>query len=92
MRMGPLTREARRYALYKVLAIQRAVNMAACEQGRPEISLINYEELDRIRELMAANTWPDGWDGDEVHGDVLMDQVIAEGVVQPLLLALEVNR
>lgn len=89
MRMGPLTMEARRYALYQVLSIQKAVNIAAREQGRPEVSLINYEELTRIKQLMAANTWPDGWLGDEVRGDVLLDQVIADGVVQPLLLAME---
>ena len=89
MRLGPLTFEARRYGLSVILAAQAEVNAVADTQGRPRISLINDEELARVHELIAAETWPNGWAGDEVRGDVSLDQVIAEGVRQPLLAALE---
>jgi len=49
------------------------------------IDLINHEEHQRILELMAANTWPDGWTGNGVPGDILIPQVIADRVIQPLL-------
>lgn len=89
MRLGPLTMKARRYGINTVLDIQEEINAAARAQGRPTISLISDEELARIEELIAADTWPDGWSGEEVEGDVLLAQVVAEGVTQPLLLALE---
>ncbi len=85
MRMGPLTMDARRYGLARVLDIQEQVNAVARVEGKPCIDLLNAEEQQRILDLIAANTWPDGWSGDEVHGDVLLDQVIADGVMQPLL-------
>ncbi|MBV9688401.1 MAG: phosphoadenosine phosphosulfate reductase family protein [Ktedonobacteraceae bacterium] len=83
MRLGPLTMEARRYGLGQVLDIQEQVNTAA--QGRPCIDLINREEQQRIVELIAADTWPERWTGHEVRGDVLMRQVLADGIIQPLL-------
>jgi len=85
MRMGPLTMEARRFGLGEVLAIQAQVNRVAQREGRPCIDLINEEEHQRILDLIAHNTWPDGWSGNEVRGDVLLDQVLADGIVQPLL-------
>lgn len=89
MRMGPLTMEARRYGIAQILAIQEEVNASAREQGRPCIDLINQEEYDRILELIDANTWPQKWTGNEVRGDAMIDQVVADGIVQPLLLTLE---
>ncbi len=85
MRMGPYHMDARRYGLSQVLGIQKDVNAAACNLGRPVIDLINDEEHARILELIAANTWPDRWTGEEIRADVLVSQVIAEGVIQPLL-------
>lgn len=32
-----------------------------------------------------AGVWPQGWDGTEVRGDVLLPQVMEDGSVQPLL-------
>ncbi|MFF6587163.1 phosphoadenosine phosphosulfate reductase, partial [Pseudomonas aeruginosa] len=64
-RMGPILLEARLMGLERVLAIQAECNAAADHLGRPRIDLINTEEEARIRELIAAGTWPDGWDGDE---------------------------
>jgi DNA sulfur modification protein DndC len=81
--------EARRYGLGVVLGIQSQINADAAAAGRSPIDLINADELARIEALIAANTWPDGWDGTEPRGDVLIPQTIAEGIEQPLLLTLE---
>lgn len=84
-RMGPLTFEARLMGLERILAIQTEINEAADRLGRPRVDLINAEEEARIRELIAAGTWPQGWDGDEPTADTPMDQINADGSVQPLL-------
>ena len=85
-RMGPLTLEARQDALNQILDIQIAVNRVAIDRRRPIISLINPEEEARIRELIAAKTWPNKWRGDEPRADEAIDLILAEGVVQPLLV------
>lgn len=84
-RLGPLLFESRRWGLGEVLAIQDEINAAAAQLGRPTISLIDAEELARIDELITAETWPDGWDGSEDHGDDLIERVVGEGQRQPLL-------
>lgn len=84
-RIGPLTMEARRYGLREVLAIQREVNVVAEWQGRPEVWLITAEEEARVEDLIAANTWPNRWTGDELPGDVDLPDVYADGTIQPLL-------
>lgn len=84
-RMGPLTFEARLMALDRILGIQAACNTAAAEQGRPSIDILNAEEEARIRELIAAQTWPNGWDGDEPSAETWLDTVFQDGSVQPLL-------
>jgi DNA sulfur modification protein DndC len=84
-RLGPLTFEARMWGLGQILDIQAAINFQADLQDRPKISLINDEEYSRIIQLIEAETWPHGWSGDEVTGDIPMDATIAEGVIQPLL-------
>lgn len=88
-RMGPLTLEARAMGLDRILAIQTECNDAARAQGRPLISLINSDEEARIRALIAANTWPDGWEGDEPAADTVMPVVYQNGAVQPLLFGAE---
>lgn len=85
-RMGPLTFEARLMGLDRVLAIQAEVNKIAQASGRPELDLLNVEEEARIRELIAARTWPDGWAGDEPRADTPMDSVFRDGSIQPLLV------
>ena len=35
---------------------------------------LREDEVARIRELIAANTWPDKWSGDEPVGEVSMEQ------------------
>lgn len=84
-RLGPLHLEAREWMLEQVLAIQTEVNTAARSLGKPEISLINDEELARIKELIAANTYPERWDGTEHRGDELLPEILPDGSIQPLL-------
>jgi DNA sulfur modification protein DndC len=74
-------------ALDRVLGIQAEVNSAARRLGRPPVSLINDAEEARIRELLASETWPDGWDGDEPTGDTVMETIYQNGAVQPLLFS-----
>jgi DNA sulfur modification protein DndC len=83
-RMGPLTLEARSMALERVLGIQAECNAAARALRRPEISLINAKEEARIRELIAAETWPDGWEGDEPTADTVLPEIVYQnGATQP---------
>lgn len=85
-RVGPLTMEARLQALGTILSIQAEVNRGAVEAGRPTVDILNAEEEARIRELIDLNTWPDGWDGTEITGDILIDKIYRDGSIQPLLL------
>jgi DNA sulfur modification protein DndC len=85
-RLGPLTLEARLHFLERIVAIFREVNAAAIALGRPTVDMLDAEEESRIRELIAASTWPDRWDGDEPTGDVPLDTVYADGSIQPLLV------
>ncbi|WP_010213992.1 phosphoadenosine phosphosulfate reductase domain-containing protein [Pseudomonas sp. R81] len=84
-RMGPILLESRLMALERLLGIQAEINEAAERLGRPLVDMINAEEEARIRELIAAETWPDGWDGDEPVATTPLDKVYADGSVQPLL-------
>jgi DNA sulfur modification protein DndC len=81
-RLGPLTMEARHYALSSVLDIQQ----------RSGVDLINDEEEKRILELITANTWPNKWTGNEVTGDKMLDAVsvttLGDLVTQPILVHL----
>lgn len=88
-RKGPLTMDARRYGLSTVLSVQDKVNAAARAQGRPEIDLINAKELERINELIVANTWPQRWTGKESRGDVLIPLIHQSGAMQDILMGVE---
>ena len=83
-RMGPITLPARSAALHDVLSIQAACN--AMRGDSPSVDLLNAEEEARIRELIDACQWPDGWAGDEPRADTPLDVVFRDGSVQPLLL------
>lgn len=85
-RLGPMLMDTRLWGLEQVLEIQRDVNAEAILHGRPTIWLINGEEEKRIRELIALNTWPEKWSGEEEAGDAPFDFVLGEGCVQPLLV------
>ncbi|MDR8014068.1 phosphoadenosine phosphosulfate reductase domain-containing protein [Ectopseudomonas guguanensis] len=84
-RMGPILLESRLMALDRLLGIQAEINEAAERLGRPKVDMINAQEESRIRELIAAETWPDGWEGDEPVATTPLDKVYADGSVQPLL-------
>lgn len=79
--------DARRWMLSQVLEIQDEVNEAASRLKRPAINLINEEELNRINELIDANTWPQKWDGTEETGDILRPNILSDGSIQPLLFS-----
>lgn len=85
-RKGPLTFEARLDALERVLAIQAECNAQAIRLDRPLVDILDAEEEARIRELIAAGTWPNGWEGDEPTADTPMDMIFRDGSVQPLLV------
>lgn len=85
-RMGPLTFEARLWALECILGIQAEVNFNAGRLGRPGVDLLNDDEVTRIRQLITAGTWPNGWEGDEPLADTPMDTVHPDGSIQPLLI------
>jgi len=85
MRLGPLTFDARHYGLEQILSIQSEINAFADGTRRPFVSLINTEEKERIEELITLQTWPQGWIGDEVTGDVMLPEVLGEGIVQEWL-------
>lgn len=84
-RMGPLTFVARLQALESVLSIQSRVNAEADRLGRPRVDIINAEEEARIRELIALETWPNGWTGAEPSATVWLDRVNQDGTVEPIL-------
>lgn len=70
--MGPLTFEARRWALARVKDIQQR----AC------VDLINNDEERRIIELIEAQTWPRGWDGSEPLASLPFENVYPDGSIQ----------
>jgi len=84
-RMGPLSLESRLEGLDFVLALQARVNAEADRLGRPRVDILNSEEEARIRELIAAKTFPRRWYGDEPAATELHDLYFADGSVQPLL-------
>lgn len=88
-RMGPITLPARLDALDRILAIQAACNVEAARLDRLLVDLLNAEEEERIRELIAAGTWPRRWDGTEPTADIPLDAVFSDGSVQPLLIGAE---
>jgi len=76
-RMGPLTFEARRWALAEVKKLQWLAG----------VDLINPEEEARILELIAAETWPNGWTGDEPLASKPFENVRPDGSVQTALMS-----
>jgi DNA sulfur modification protein DndC len=77
-RMGPLTIEARLWALGRVKDIQ----------ARAGVDLINGEEEAAIRRLIAARTWPRGWDGTEPLASTPFENVMPDGSKQTAMLTL----
>lgn len=61
--------------------MQDDVNANADRLGRPRVDMLNAEEVARIRELIAAGTWPQKWTGDEPTADEPFEE---EGVTRSL--------
>lgn len=78
-RMGPLTLEAREYFLVRICSLQYSINVTANFIGKPTIDILNEEERARIKELIEAETWPDGWDGSEPVASIVLDKVYSDG-------------
>ena len=74
-RMGPLTLEARRWGLERVLAVQAAAG----------VDLINSMEERRIVELIDAGTWPERWDGTEPLASLPFENVNPDGSRQTIM-------
>lgn len=85
-RGGPIKLESRLAMLDRVLAIQSEVNAEAKRLGRPEQWIIPPHDEVRIRELIAAGTWPRGWKGDEPGMDEPMHEVRRDGSIQMNML------
>jgi len=83
-RMGPVTLEARREALSRVLEIQTRCNERAERERRPLVDLLNAEEEGRIRELIAAGTWPQRWSGEEPLATAPFEEH-GQGTLLPML-------
>jgi DNA sulfur modification protein DndC len=88
-RKGPLTLVAREWALGVVLGIQAEINTSAAQLDRPPIDLINAEEEARIRELIAARTYPNKWSDADPDATLLIAQTYNDGTRQELLKELE---
>jgi len=84
-RMGPLTIEARNYFIEKIIEIQKEVNHSAVKVGMPVIDILNTEEIDRIRELIALETYPNKWDGTEPLASESHDVQYSDGSVMKRL-------
>jgi len=80
-RMGPLTMEARRMGMARVIAIQDEVN-ANKPSGDPDYLLIDAEERAAIEQMIEANTWPNGWSGEEGRADLPFDEIRKDGSEQ----------
>lgn len=90
-RMGPLTMKARRYGLSRILKIQQDINAKAVVEDRPEIDIINQKEVDRIMELIEANTWPQRWNGDEPIATEPYQEITSTGDIQGNIFLNAVN-
>ena len=84
-RKGPLTLNARLWGLKEVLKIQDEVNTIAEKENRDRVDILTLEEENRIRELIANNTWPQGWTGTEPLGNELYGQYYSNGSYQPTI-------
>ena len=88
-RMGPLTLEARSWALEQIIAIQSKCNRLR-PVGMPEFSILDAEEEACIRRLIAAKTWPEKWDGTEPRADTFLPiTVYSNGAEQHDMFGLE---
>jgi DNA sulfur modification protein DndC len=88
-RMGPILLESRRWALEVVISIQAECNAGADGVERPFVDILNDEEASRIRELIAARTWPRKWTGDEPMATEYFEDKGQASLIPELSAALE---
>ena len=81
-RVGPLTMQARKDFTEQILNVQREVNVLAMKYGRPEIDILNKEELKRIQWHWDNNIWPQRWDGTEPLATENFNQIFPDGYMQ----------
>jgi DNA sulfur modification protein DndC len=81
-RMGPLTMEARKYGLRKIIEIESEINKGAERLNRPMVDLINAEEIERIEFLIDQNTWPNRWTGKEPVASQPYEEIDSKGNIQ----------
>jgi DNA sulfur modification protein DndC len=86
-RKGPLTLSARKWALNEVLTIQNEINHQAdiTGTGHPYIDLINQEEEERIKELIASRAYPQRWSDEDPDATELIPQTFSNGDIQEIL-------
>lgn len=84
-RMGPLTMDARKEGLRMLQTIIEEVNSVARAENRPQINLLNEEEVQRIMWHWENDSWPQGWDGTEQVADEDYIQFYSNGTSQPSL-------
>lgn len=65
-RMGPLTMEARKHGLQRVLDIQQ----------RARVDLVNAAEEARIREMWALDMWPRKWSANDADADAPLREAL----------------
>jgi DNA sulfur modification protein DndC len=80
-RMGPLTMEARRMGMARVIAIQDEINANKPAEDLDYL-LIDSEEKAAIEAMIEANTWPNGWSGEEGRADLPFEEIRKDGMQQ----------
>jgi DNA sulfur modification protein DndC len=85
-RMGPLTFEARKWALDEITNIQNEISSSPTRNGMPEVTLINDEERAVILRLIDEKKWPNGWSGKEQRADEYFEELRRDGTIQESFL------
>ncbi|MFW5832389.1 MAG: hypothetical protein ACOCVA_09045, partial [Prolixibacteraceae bacterium] len=80
-RVGPLSMEARKKFTNVILNVQDEVNELAVKYNRPQIDILNKEELERIHWHWENNIWPQRWTGEEPIATESFDQVHKDGTI-----------
>jgi DNA sulfur modification protein DndC len=83
-RMGPLTMEARRMGMTRIIEIQDEINHSRPAEDQ-EYLLIDDEERIVIERLISNETWPNGWAGTEARADEPFEEIRKDGSVQEKL-------
>lgn len=80
-RVGPLTMDARKHFLTKILSVQDEINLQALAEGKPFVDFLNIEEIESIRWHWENNIWPQKWTGNEPLATAIFNQKFHDGSV-----------